>query len=94
MNQGKPLRDLEKETGGKWRKYPGGRQKWCSMSCVYREVERLVAEGADEPDAIASVQATLDAIPKRGKSTKPDIAGLVKQLRKRRAEEREQIETV
>jgi hypothetical protein len=76
LNGGPALRDLERNQGNLWRKYAGGRQKWFASRIHYAAVERRKSEGLSETEAVAALQAMLDAIPKRGKSTKPDFAAL------------------
>jgi hypothetical protein len=65
LSNGPAVRDLVRDHGTKWRA-PGGasRTAWWKHSYVYEEIERRVAAGASEANAVAGVQVRLDALAK------------------------------
>eukprot|EP00658_Telonema_sp_P-2_P077619 TRINITY_DN7062_c0_g1_i5.p1 TRINITY_DN7062_c0_g1~~TRINITY_DN7062_c0_g1_i5.p1 ORF type:complete len:560 (-),score=76.31 TRINITY_DN7062_c0_g1_i5:164-1843(-) len=59
---GPAIQDLIRDHGKKWRCYDGGRQLWWWHKEIYNEIERLVAEGNNEQEALANVQARVDLL--------------------------------
>ncbi|KAJ1448121.1 hypothetical protein M885DRAFT_623727 [Pelagophyceae sp. CCMP2097] len=62
--------------GEVWREYTVGLNGGPALRDLERNTQRRKSEGLSETEAVAALQAMLDAIPKRGKSTKPDFAAL------------------
>jgi hypothetical protein len=87
LNGGPAVRNLIHDYGRKWRP-PGdaSRQLWRWHSYVYEEIERRMKAGESEVDALAGVQARLDAHAKpkrtgRGRPACPaNWSGLVREL--------------
>jgi hypothetical protein len=87
LNGGPAVRNLIHDYGRKWRP-PGdaSRQLWRWHSYVYEEIERRMKAGESEVDALAGVQARLDAHAKpkrtgRGRPACPaNWNGLVREL--------------
>lgn len=91
--QGSPaVRELEKKSKT-WRKYEGGRQAYQWHSYIYEQIERLIANGQAEAEAVSAVQADLDRLTaeaqkkekpepssKRGRPLGPQWKALVKEL--------------
>jgi hypothetical protein len=87
LNGGPAVRNLIHDNGRKWRP-PGdaSRQLWRWHSYVYEEIDRRMKAGESEVDALAGVQARLDAHAKpkrtgRGRPACPaNWNGLVREL--------------
>ena len=62
LSGGHSFRDLEKDYKTRWRCYKGGKEAWASHTYVYAEIERRIAAGAEEADAVGAVQKALDAL--------------------------------
>jgi hypothetical protein len=62
LNGGPAIRELEATHGTKWRKYHRGPHIWQEKSAIYNAIEKLVAEGSSEEDAVATIQAKWDAM--------------------------------
>jgi len=60
LNGGPAIRELEATHGTKWRKYHRGPNIWQEKSAIYNAIEKLVAEGSSEEDAVAAIQAKWD----------------------------------
>jgi hypothetical protein len=87
LNGGPAVRDLIRDHGKKWRPAGGAsRTLWGWHSHVYAEIERRMGTGESEAEALASVQARLDAHAKpvhagRGRPASPaNWKRLVKEL--------------
>ena len=77
----KSLKWLEANAKG-WRSYNQGNLAWNRRKEIYAEIERMTSEDKlTESDAIANLQAQLDAFPKKGTSTGPDLVGFNSMLR-------------
>jgi hypothetical protein len=78
------LRLVNERSGGKCFDYGSTRKRWSEQRCLYKFVERRIAQGISETDAIRALQNELDKLPRTRKknSGKPNWKALLRSISK------------